>query len=413
MESSDLTNRVRNDFPVLRRKINGQSLIWFDNGATTQKPNCVINYMKQYDETTYANVHRSPHSLSKKSSELFDNTRLLVSQYINSDVNEIIFTKGATESLNLVINSFAYDLIDNSNVDILITEVEHHANIVPWHILQKKLHFNLKYISPNNDGSFDLEELENIFIKYPKIKIFSVTHISNVLGIVNPIKEMCKIAHKYNVYVIIDGAQGIPHMKIDVKDIDCDFYAFSSHKLFGPSGVGILFGKSSHLNNMPVWQGGGSMIENVTMKYSTYLPPPLKFEAGTPPITSIIGLGNTINYLNTLNHSELVSHEKFLTIYLYKKLNSIPNIFILGNTIHNKIPIFSFTIKNINMNDLVKYLDQHNIATRYGHHCAQPIINKYNQTEVLRVSLAFYNTKSEINYFIDIVRKFIKKNISI
>jgi len=406
-----LVKKIRSDFPILNTKVNNNNLIWFDNGATTQKPKIVIDEMKSYSEKYNANVHRSPHTLSKLSTEMFDKTRQSVKSFINAaSENEIIFTKGTTEGMNLITNSFVYDLIKKHlSLTVVITEMEHHANIVPWHILRNKMPFVLDYINFENDGKIDLNKLEAKFISNSNIKVLSITHISNVLGTINPIKKICELAHKYGIYVVIDGAQGIPHFKVDVQDLGCDFYIFSSHKMFGPTGIGVVYGKYELLKNMPVWQGGGSMIKDVQLTHSIYLDPPVKFEPGTPAITEVIGFGSCIRYLNTINWSELEEYENRLMNYTYKKLKQIPDIFILGDTNIDRVCIFSFIIKNIDMEKLVSILDINGIATRYGHHCAQPTVRHYGLEEVLRISLTFYNTYEEIDKCIDIIKININK----
>jgi cysteine desulfurase/selenocysteine lyase len=412
-ESEMQIKMLRHDFPILNTLVNGSNLIWFDNGATTQKPSKVINVMKEYSEKYNANVHRSPHNLSKVSSEMFEGARMLIARYINStSEDEIVFTKGTTEGINLLVNSFAYDLIRKKlAVTVLITEMEHHANIVPWHILQKKMPFNLDYIEFEDDGKIDLDKLESKFKSNSTIRIFSVTHISNVLGTINPIKEMCKLAHKYGVYVIVDGAQGIPLRKVDVLDLDCDFYTFSSHKLFGPTGVGVVYGKKDLLDAMPVWQGGGSMIEDVQLLHSSYRKAPIKFEPGTPAITEVIGLGETIRYLNKLDWAVLESYESKLMLYMHQKLKGIPGIVILGDTVKDRAPIFSFVIKDIDSNKLLEALDKNGVAVRYGHHCSQPTVRHYGYEEVIRFSLAWYNTYNEIDKAINIVKLHINESL--
>jgi len=403
-------NKIRNDFPILSKKINNNDLIWFDNGATTQKPLVMINKIKSYYSNFNANVHRSPHYLSKISSLMFDNVREITKKYINANSSdEIIFTRGTTEGINLLANTIGKQKLSNGKT-ILLSNMEHHANIVPWQIAKKQYNFELDYIFFNKEtGNVDLIELENKLIMNKTIKIVSITHVSNILGVINPIKKIAEIVHKYNAILIVDGAQGIPHIKVDMKDIDCDFYVFSSHKLFGPTSVGIVYGKKYLLDDMPIYQSGGSMIKNVTLYDSTFQDVPLKFEAGTPCIAEIIGFGQSLEYLDQFNWNDIYNYEHNLMTYMYNKLIKIDKLILLSNEKINRVPVFSFIIETENLENsekLLKYLDNNGIAIRYGHHCSQPTLTHLGYENVFRASLAFYNTFEEIDKFIYILNKY-------
>ena len=403
-------NTIRNDFPILSKKINNNNLIWFDNGATTQKPLIMINKIKSYYSNFNANVHRSPHYLSKISSLMFDNVREITKKYINANSSdEIIFTRGTTEGINLLANTIGKQKLSNGGT-ILLSNMEHHANIVPWQLAKEMYKFELDYIFFNKEtGNIDLVELENKLITNKTIKIVSITHVSNILGVINPIKKIAEIVHKYNAILIIDGAQGIPHIKINVKDIDCDFYVFSSHKLFGPTSVGIVYGKKYLLDDMQPYQGGGSMIKNVTLYSSTFQNAPLKFEAGTPSIAEIIGFGQTLEYLNQYNWDDIYDYEHKLMVYLFNKLIKINKLVLLSNEIINRVPVFSFVLNISDPQKFLEYLDSNGIAIRYGHHCSQPTLSHLGYENVFRVSLAFYNTFDEIDIFIQKMIYYISK----
>lgn len=428
------------DFPIFTNN----QLVWFDNGATTHKPASTIDQLKNYYEKYNSNIHRSPHKLSMISSSMFDETRELVASYIGCKTNEIIFVKGTTDGINLLANSlnytklaistmsFIYGNFGTNTIDsntsssynkiiipkmplsmctVLLTNMEHHSNIVPWQLLNQRGMINLEYlIFDKNNNKLNLSELETLLISNPNIKVISVTHVSNVLGITNPIKEISSIVHKYNRILVVDGAQGIPHHKINVKDLDCDAYVFSAHKLFGPTGVGVIYCKEDLYNYMDPYQGGGSMIKEVDLYTSTFQDPPHKFEAGTPNIADVIAFGETIRYLDKLDWSQIASYENELTQHLYKSIRKIPGIEILADTTVDKVPICSFVISGIDDTQLLTELDKSNVAIRYGHHCAQPIIKHYGYTNVYRASLAPYNTIEEIDYFISIIINFISKN---
>ena len=388
----------KTDFPVLR---NGK-IIWFDNGATSQKPSCVINCISEYYNKYNSNIHRSPHQLSMISSKMFDDARSKTADFLGCSAQEIIFVKGATEGINLLANS-----LYSPETSVLCTNMEHHSNIVPWQLVYHNLLYLMFDIKKN---ILDIDKLDEILSANPSIKIITVAHVSNVLGIVNPIKKIASIVHKHGRILIVDGAQGIPHYKVNVRELDCDAYVFSSHKLFGPTGVGVVYVKESLYEIMKPWQGGGSMIKNVELHTSEFQDPPYKFEAGTPNIADVIAFGKCLDYLTLFDWNIIEEYEKQLTQHMFMALNRIKSIVILGNTLENKVPVFSFHIPNINDNELLTHLDNHGIAVRYGHHCAQPIIKHFGYENVYRVSLAPYNTKEEINKFISVISGYLNKN---
>ncbi len=402
---------IRNEFPLLNKKlINGNSLIWFDNGATTHKPQRTINKINEYYSKYNSNVHRSAHQLAKESTEIYEGTREQVKKFINAEhLSEIIFVRGTTEGINLIANSFGKNILESCDT-VLITEMEHHANIVPWQLLQKEIGFNIDYVSFLNDGSLDINELETKLCE--KVKILSLTHVSNVLGTINPINKIVEIAHKNNTYVIVDGAQSIAHMPIDVQKINCDFFTFSSHKLYGPTGIGIVYGKKKLLDDMPPWQGGGHMVKDVTLENTTFQESPRKFEAGTGSLSAVAGLFETLKFMESVNWEDLINYENFLNEYMLKKLLSIEGLTLFG-TSKDRLPIFSFVIKNINLEDLSKYLNEAGISVRLGHHCAQPSIRRFGYDETIRASLSIYNTIAEIDIFIKKITDFLNTKISL
>lgn len=413
----------KSDFPIFS---NNNELIWFDNGATTQRPNTMIDAIKDYYDKYNSNIHRSPHKLSMISSEMFDNTREQTAKYIGCDAEEIIFVKGTTEGINLLANSINFmklsglDAIPEEYTStmplkscrhtVLISNIEHHSNILPWQLLYKKNLINLEYLIYDKiNNRINLEDLEMALSRNPSIKVVSITHVSNVLGIINPIKEMAEIVHRHGAILVIDGAQGIGHKKINVKDIGCDAYVFSSHKLFGPTGVGCVYVNKDLYQYLDVYQSGGGMIKDVTMYDSTFQDAPYKFEAGSQNVADVIAFGETIRYLSAKDWSKIEAYEKILTEHLHKRLKEIPGIVILGDTIE-KVPIYSFVIDNVDYAALLKELDKYGIACRWGHHCSQLIIRDFGYESCIRVSLAPYNSINEIDYFISIVKNFIKKN---
>ena len=406
----------KSDFPIFS---NNNGLIWFDNGATTHKPKVMIDSIKNYYEKYNSNIHRSPHRLSMISSDMFDETRRLTAEYIGCDAKEIIFVRGTTEGINLLANSINFmklcgldvmsEISIKSRYTVLISNFEHHSNIICWQLLHKKGLINLEYLIYDKViNRINLEDLEAALTKNPTIKVVSITHVSNVLGIINPIKEMTEIAHKHGARIIIDGAQN--HSRISMKDIGCDAYVFSAHKLFGPFGVGVLFVKEDMYQYLDIYQSGGSMIKDVTMYDSSFQNGYAKHEAGTPSVADIIAFGETIKYLSSKNWTKIEIYKKMLTEHLYKKLKEIPGIVILGDTVIDKVPIYSFIIENIDDAALLRELDEKNISCRWGHHCSQIIIRHFGYENCYRVSLAPYNSIEEIVYFVSVVKNFIKKN---
>lgn len=384
---------IRKDFPILDQEINGAPLIYFDNAASTQKPTAVINAIKSYYENDHSNVHRGVHSLSIRATELYEASRKKVTDYINANSsNEIIFTKGTTDSINLVAHSLTNSIKQSD--EIVITTMEHHSNIVPWQELCKRTGASLKIAPIDHNGELMIEELEKLLCK--NTKILALTHTSNTLGTINPIKEIITMAHHLNIKVLIDGAQAIGHQNIDVQDLDCDFYAFSGHKLYGPTGIGVLYGKEELLNELEPYQFGGEMILKVTFDETTYNSLPYKFEAGTPNMAGAIGLEKAIGYLESVNLNACVKQEEAVTEYALKQLKDFSNIKLIGNS-DNRSSIISFTIENIHPHDIGTILNQKGIAMRTGHHCTMPLMDFYNIPGTIRASFSFYNTENEVD----------------
>jgi len=398
-------NKIRDDFPILSRKIYGKPLIYFDNGATTQKPRCVVEKIEELYYTVNANVHRGVHTLSQEATELTEATRIKVQSYINAKHSrEVIFTRGTTESINLVASSFCRAFCKAGD-EVIVSEMEHHANIVPWQIQSDITGIKLKVIPINDKGELIIEEFEKLIT--PKTRLVSVTHVSNVLGTVNPIKEIIKIAHKHNVPVLIDAAQSVQHFPIDVQDLDCDFLAFSSHKIYGPTGVGVLYGKEELLNKMPPYQGGGEMIGHVSFKGTTFNELPFKFEAGTPDYVNIIALGTALDYIQSVGLDNIKTYEDELLRYCTEKLTQIDGIRIFG-TSENKCSVISFLVNDIHHYDMGMLLDKMGIAVRTGHHCAQPLMEFLGIEGTVRAAFSFYNTKDEIDAFVDGVKRVVQ-----
>ena len=384
---------IRKDFPILDQEINGAPLIYFDNAASTQKPTAVISAIKSYYENDHSNVHRGVHSLSIRATELYEASRKKVTDYINANnSNEIIFTKGTTDSINLVAHSLTNSIKQSD--EIVITTMEHHSNIVPWQELCKRTGASLKIAPIDHNGELMIEELERLLCK--NTKILALTHTSNTLGTINPIKEIITMAHHLNIKVLIDGAQAIGHQNIDVQDLDCDFYAFSGHKLYGPTGIGVLYGKEDLLYELEPYQFGGEMILKVTFDETTYNSLPYKFEAGTPNIAGAIGLEKAIGYLESVNLNACVKQETAVTKYALKQLKDFSNIKLIGNS-DNRSSIISFTIENIHPHDIGTILNQKGIAMRTGHHCTMPLMDFYNIPGTIRASFSFYNTENEVD----------------
>ena len=375
-------------FPIFKES----DLIYLDNASTTHKPLNVIDCVNNVYAEANANVHRAIYNLGDKSTRLYEDSRKKVSQFINANSpKEVIFTSGATESLNLLAYSLSHDL--NEDDEILITEMEHHSNIVPWQLIAKKTKAKIRSIPLLENGELDLSESDSLFNQ--KTKIVSVTHMSNVLGTINPLKRLSDLAHRIGAKFIVDGAQGVPHMKVNLKQIDCDFYVFSGHKMLGPTGIGVLWGKYELLNKMEPFLGGGEMIDSVTLEESTWNEVPYKFEAGTPNFVQAIGLGEAINYLEDLDMKSIEDHERELTKFALEKLNRIENIKLHGSA-KNRGGVISFTLRDIHSLDLAQFLNEDNIAIRVGHHCAQPLLKKLGETSTARISFYLYNDDSDI-----------------
>ncbi|HBB88864.1 MAG TPA: cysteine desulfurase CsdA [Blastocatellia bacterium] len=386
--------RIREDFPVLRQTVNGKPLVYLDNAASSQVPQVVIDRGSIYLEDEHSNIHRGVHYLSQKATTAYEGAREKVKRFINArETRECIFVRGATEGINLVMHGYGRKFIGAGD-EIIISAMEHHANIVPWQMLCEEKGARLRVIPMNDAGELLLEEYDALLNE--RTKFVAVTHVSNALGTVNPIKRMIEQAHKYGVPVLIDGAQGVPHLLVDVQDLDCDFYAFSGHKMFAPTGSGVVYGKASVLETMNPFQGGGDMIKSVTFEKTIYGDLPNKFEAGTPAIASQIGLGAAIDYLNTIDRKQAAAHEDELLRYATEKLSAIEGVRIIG-TAREKLSVLSFVIDDIHPHDIGTILDQEGIAVRAGHHCAQPVMQRFNVPATARASFAFYNTKEEVD----------------
>lgn len=393
--------KIRADFPILSQTVNGKPLVYFDNGATSQKPQVVIDAEVKYYQEINANIHRGVHTLSQLATDAYEVARGKVKDHINAKhAHEVLFTSGTTHGINLVANGFASILKPGD--EVVVSSLEHHSNIVPWQMLCEKTEAVLKVIPINDNGELIIEEFDKLLSD--KTKIVTVNHISNALGVINPIKYIIDKAHAVGAAVLIDGAQAVPHLKPDVQQLDCDFYAFSGHKMCGPTGTGILYGKEEWLNKLPPYQGGGEMIKEVTFEKTTYADLPHKFEAGTPNIAGGIVLGTAIDYLNEIGFDKIHEYENELLEHATKRLNEIEGIRIYGNT-KNKASVVSFNIDGIHPYDVGSIIDKLGIAVRTGHHCAQPIMNFFCIPGTIRASFSFYNTKEEIDQMVDAVKK--------
>jgi cysteine desulfurase/selenocysteine lyase len=394
--------KVRRDFPVLHQKVHGKPLVYLDNAATTQKPLAVIEAIQHYYLHDNSNIHRGVHTLSERATEHYENVREQARKFLNAaSTKEIIFVRGTTEAINLVAQTYGRKNVGSGD-EIVITALEHHSNIVPWQMLCEEKGAKLRVAPINNQGELLLEDFEKLL--NPKTKIVAIAHLSNALGTVNPVREMIRMAHARNIPVLVDGAQAVARMKVDVQALDCDFYALSSHKLYGPTGVGILYGKTKLLEAMPPWQGGGDMIASVTFDKTVYNRLPYKFEAGTPNIADTIGLGAAIDYLNHLGLEEIERHEADLLAYATKSVGAIPGVQIVG-TSHEKAGVLSFTMGEIHPHDIGTILDTEGIAIRTGHHCAQPVMQRFGIPATARASFGLYNTREEIDMLVAGIRK--------
>ena len=390
---------IREDFPILSSKVNGKQLIYFDNAATTQTPKVVIDAIVSYYSTLNANIHRGAHYLSQKATEAYEGARKKIQKHLNAkNSSEIIFTSGSTHSINLVANGFI-DLLKSGD-EIIVSHLEHHSNIVPWQMLCEKTGAIMKVIPMNQGGELIFSEYEKLLSN--KTKVVFVNHVSNALGTINPVKQIISKAHEFGAAVLIDGAQALPHFEVDVKDLDVDFYVGSAHKFYGPTGVGILYGKEKWLDKLPPYQGGGEMIDEVTFEKTTYAKLPNKFEAGTPNISGVIASGIAIDYINNIGLKTILKYEEELLKYATEKLLEIDGIKIYGNT-DNKTSVISFNLGNIHHYDVGSIIDNEGIAVRTGHHCAQPIMDYYKIPGTIRLSLSFYNTKEEIDSLISAI----------
>ena len=393
--------KIRADFPILSEKVNGKPLVYFDNGATSQKPQVVIDAIAKYYQEINANIHRGVHTLSQLATDAYEISRVKIQHHINAKFShEVLFTSGTTHGINLVANGFASILKPGD--EVLVSALEHHSNIVPWQMLCEKTGATLKVIPMNEEGELIMEAYDALLSE--KTKVVTVNHISNALGIINPIKYMIEKAHAFGAAVLIDGAQAVPHLKPDVQDLDCDFYAFSGHKMCGPTGTGILYGKEAWLNKLPPYQGGGEMIKEVTFEKTTYADLPHKFEAGTPNIAGGIVLGAAVDYMNHIGFHNIHQHELHLLQHATKRLLEIEGLKIYG-TGKNKTSVVSFNIDGIHPYDIGSIIDKLGIAVRTGHHCAQPIMNFFGIPGTIRASFSFYNTKEEIDMMVEAIKK--------
>ncbi len=403
MKSFDV-NKIRNDFPVLAQTVNGKPLVYLDNTASSQVPNLVIERGAEYLKHEHSNVHRGVHYLSQKATSAYEAAREKVKRFINArEALECIFVRGTTEGINLVASGYGRKFI-NEGDEIVISQMEHHSNIVPWQMIAEERGAKIRVIPMNDRGELIIDEYQNLLNE--RTRIVALAHVSNSIGTINPVKEMIETAHKFGVPVLIDGAQAAPHMRIDVQDLDADFYAFSGHKMFAPTGSGVVYGKKRWLEKMNPYQGGGSMIRTVTFEKTTFAGLPEKFEAGTPAIAPSIGLGASIDYLNSIDLDAAFAHEHELTRYALERLASIDGVKIIGTAV-DRASVISFTIDDIHPHDIGTILDQEGIAVRAGHHCAQPVMEFFAVPATARASFAFYNTKQEVDALIDAVQRVI------
>ncbi|MBT4812856.1 MAG: cysteine desulfurase [Cryomorphaceae bacterium] len=393
--------KIREDFPILSKKINNTDLIYLDNAATSQTPIQVIDAISDYYKNYNSNIHRGLHSLSVDATNKFEETRLKVKEHFGiAHAHEIIFTSGTTHGINII--SSGLEKMISSKDELIVSEMEHHSNIVPWQMLCEKTGSKLKVIPIKDDGTLNIDEYKSLLT--PNVKFVFINHVSNTLGIVNPIKEIIDLAHANKSQVLVDGAQGAAHFKINLSELDVDYYVASAHKLCGPTGVGFLYGKSDLLNSIPPYQGGGEMISNVTFNKTEYADLPHKFEAGTPNIAGVIAFGSALDYMNSIGFDNIESYEKTLLDYATESLKKITNLKIYGD-IEEKISVISFNVGNHHPSDIGSILDQFGIAVRTGQHCTQPIMDRFNIPGTVRASFSFYNTKSEIDLFVDAVKK--------
>ncbi len=401
---SDISD-IRRHFPALEQKVNGKDLVYLDNGATSHKPQSVIDLINEMNSRTNGNIHRAVHELSARSTALYEGARDDVKRFINASYREeIIFTSGTTASVNLVANSFCASCLREGD-SVLISESEHHSNIVPWQLACERYGATLKVLPVDDDGNWRMDLLDKMLT--PDVKIVAVAHISNVLGIINPIEELISCCHKQGIPVFIDGAQGIVHSSVDVSALDCDFYAFSGHKLYAATGTGVLYGKKAILEAIQPWMGGGDMVSSVTFEKTTYADLPLKFEAGTPNFIGAASLGQAIRFIESTDHSSLMEREKIIVEYMRDQLMRIDGLKLYGN-VDNKIPLFSLTINGAHPSDIAMIMDKMGIALRSGQMCCEPLMRRFNTESMLRASFAMYNTLDEAHYFIESLKRALK-----
>jgi len=397
--------RIRQDFPILGEKVRGKPLVYLDNAATSQKPQVVIDTVHRFLSTYNSNVHRGVHQLSERATEAYEQARQKVQRFINAaESREIIFVRGTTEAINLVAQSYGRERI-RAGDEIVISGMEHHSNIVPWQILCEQTGAVLRVVPINDDGELLLDEYVTLLT--PRTRLVSVAHVSNALGTINPVREIVRLARRQGVPVLVDGAQAVPHLKVDVRDLDCDFYAFSGHKVFGPTGIGVLYGQARLLEGMPPYQGGGDMIKSVTFEKTVYNDLPYKFEAGTPHIGGVIGLGAAADYLEGVGLDRVTAYEHELLGYATEALSAIPAVRIIG-TAKEKASVLSFVVDGVHAHDIGTVLDHEGIAIRAGHHCAMPVMQRFGVPATARASLAFYNTREEIDAFVRGIHKVIE-----
>ncbi len=398
-------NRIREDFPILRKKVHGKNLVYLDNAATTQKPNFVIDRVNKYYTTMNANIHRGVHALSQEATEAFEGARIQIKQFINAlGKNQIIFTRGTTEAINLVANSYGRANVKEGD-EIIISHMEHHSNIVPWQMLCNEKNAKLKIIPINDDGELIYDEFEKLVNE--RTKFISIVYVSNSLGTINPVKKIIDFAHQFKIPVLVDAAQAVNHIKVDVQELNCDFLAFSGHKIYGPTGIGALYGKVELLEAMPPYMGGGDMISKVTFEETTYNELPHKFEAGTPDIAGAIGLGAAIEYVNKIGIENIKEHERNLLEYATEKVEQVPGLKIIGKA-KDKTSVLSFVLENIHPHDIGTFLDFEGVAIRTGHHCTQPVMQRFKIPATSRASFAMYNTKEEIDVLVKGLKKIIE-----
>lgn len=397
--------KIRGDFPILSRTVYNRPLVYLDNSATTQKPCVVVDSIVREYYSENANVHRGVHFLSQQATDLYEQARGRVRTFINARSDkEIVFTRGTTESLNLVASSFGERFMGEGD-EVIISAMEHHSNIVPWQLLQERKGIRLRVIPINDRGELLLDEYEKLFNK--RTRIVAVTHVSNVLGTVNPVKQIAAVAHAHGVPVLVDGAQSVPHIAVDVQDMDCDFFVFSGHKVYGPTGIGVLYGKESLLNELPPYQGGGEMIKNVHFEHTEYEDAPLRFEAGTPDYVGAHALAAAIDYVSALGMENIAAHEHSLLAYATERMNCIPGMRIFGQA-ENKSAVLSFVVGNIHPLDLGTLLDRFGVAVRTGHHCAQPLMERMGVQSMARASFALYNTREEVDTLCESIERITK-----